>query len=154
MTAVAVEATCAGTFELVERSITVGDGTDYAFDGAVSGLGIPDIRNNDVDKGHGDGAVGQHDFYAVRNILIPVSIAPSPNESYSDRVTLWGRWVTLRTAWVKSNIDLTLEHTEVGNTDTYFGRPNGVALDDVAWRAGKPLLRVALAFRCPDPTVY
>lgn len=152
--AVAADVTCAGTFELIERSITVGDGTDYAFDGRVDGLGEPQVRNSDVDKGHGDGATSQHDFYTTRVIQIPVSIAPAPNENPS-RATLWARWTTLRTAWEKSFGDvLTLEHVEVGSVDTYVGRPDFATLDDTAWRSGQPLLRVLLGFRCSDPTRY
>lgn len=154
MTALAADASCAGTMELVERSITIGDGTDYAWDGQITGLGEPDVRNTDVDKGHGDGAVPQHDFYGTRVLSLPVSIAPAPGES-ANRATLWARWTTLRTAWAKSfDVDLTLEHTEVGSVDTYIGRPNGVTLDDSMWRRGMPVLRVLLSFRCSDPTRY
>jgi len=145
---------CAGTFELLTRSIIVGDGTDYAFDGKVDGLGVPEVRNNDVDKGHGDGAITQHDFYQTRPITIPVSIAPAPGETVS-KATIWGRWLTLKTAWQKSyDVDLELVHTEVGFVTNYFGRPSGAVLDDAAWRAGMPVLRVLLAFRCGDPAEY
>lgn len=141
--------------ELVERSITLGDGTDYAWDGAVTGLGEPEVRNYDVDKGHGDGATPQHDFLQTRIIVLPVSIAPAPGESVT-RAQIWARWITLRTAWAKSfTTDLHLVHTEAGGTtDTYIGRPSGAALDDSRWRKGMPVLRAALTFRCPDPTRY
>jgi hypothetical protein len=152
--AVEADETCAGTFELVTRSIVVGDGTDYAFDGAVSGIGVPEVRNNDVDKGHGDGAITQHDFYQTRPITIPISIAPAPGESVT-RAQIWQRWLTLKAAWAKSyDVDLELVHTEVGFTTSYFGRPNGVALDDSLWRRGMPVLRVLLGFRCGDPAEY
>jgi hypothetical protein len=152
--AVDADPSCAGTFELVERSLTIGDGTDYAFDGVVSGLGVPDVRNNDVDKGHGDGAITQHDFYQTRSITIPISIAPAPGESAS-KSTIWGRWLTLKAAWAKSfDVDLTLVHDEVGFPTTYFGRPSGATLDDSLWRKGMPVLRVLLAFRCGDPAEY
>lgn len=152
--AIDADPTCAGTFELVERSFTLGDGTDYAFDGTVSGLGVPDVRNNDVDKGHADGAITQHDFYNTRSITIPISIAPATGESVT-RAQIWARWRVLETAWAKSyDVDLTLVHTEVGDVSTYFGRPSGVALDDGAWRRGMPVLRAILAFRCGDPTRY
>ena len=152
--AIDADPTCAGTFELVDRSITIGDGTDYAFDGQVQGLGVPEVRNNDVDKGHGDGAITQHDFYQTRVIQIPVSIAPAPGESAS-RSTIWGRWLTLKAAWAKSfAVDLELVHNEVGFTTSYFGRPSGAALDDSAWRRGMPVLRVLLSFRCGDPAEY
>jgi hypothetical protein len=145
---------CAGTFELITRSIIVGDGTDYAFDGLVDGLGNPEVRDNDVDKGHADGAITQHDFYQKRLIAIPVSIAPAPGESVS-KATLWARWLTLKTAWIKSyDVDLELVHDEVGFTTSYFGRPTAVTLDDSLWRRGMPVLRVLLAFRCGDPAEY
>jgi hypothetical protein len=152
--AVDADVSCAGTFELVTRSIIVGDGTDYAFDGLVGGLGVPEVRDNDVDKGHGDGAITQHDFYQKRPITIPVSIAPAPGENVS-KATIWGRWLTLKVAWAKSfDVDLELIHTEVGFTTSYFGRPSGAALDDSFWRRGLPVLRVLLAFRCGDPAEY
>lgn len=155
MTAVAADPECAGTMELIERSITVGDGTDYAWDGQIDGLGLPDIRNNDVDKGHADGATGQHDFYAVRTITMPVSIAPATGESVT-RAQLWARWLTLKAAWAKQGdgTDLTLEHTEVGYVTQYLGRPNGCTLNDLEWRRGMNVLHVLLSFRCPDPTEY
>lgn len=140
--------------EILERNIMVGDGTDYAWDGQIGGLGEPEVRNTDVDKGHGDGATSQHDYYTVRTITLPVSIAPAPGESPS-RTVLWQRWMTLRDGWVKAfDQDLTLEHVEPGETVQYLGRPNGVTLDDSAWRRGNPLLRVLLSFRCADPTRY
>jgi hypothetical protein len=152
--AVAADPTCAGTFELVTRSIIIGDGTDYAFDGAVTGLGQVEVRNNDVDKGHGDGAVTQHDFYVTRSIQIPVSIAPAPGESVT-RAQIWARWRTLEAAWAKSyDVDLELIHDEVGDVSSYFGRPSGAALDDGNWRRGLPVLRVLLSFRCGDPARY
>lgn len=152
--AVEADPSCAGTFELVERSIIVGDGTDYAFDGLVGGLGNPEVRDNDVDKGHGDGAITQHDFYEKRLITIPVSIAPAPGESVT-KAQIWQRWLTLKAAWLKSfDVDFTLVHEEVGFTSTYFGRPTAVTLDDSLWRRGLPVLRVLLAFRCGDPTEY
>lgn len=152
--AIAADESCAGTFELVERSITIGDGTDYAFDGSPEGLGNPEVRDNDVDKGHADGAITQHDFYQKRIITIPISIAPAPGSGDS-KSTIWGRWLTLQAAWAKSfDTDLTLVHTEVGSTTTYFGRPTAVTLDQTAWRRGMPVLRALLAFRCGDPTGY
>jgi len=146
---------CAGTVELLERSIVIGDGTDYAWDGSTSGFGTPEVRNNDVEKGHADGAVGQHDFYQVRLLTMPVSIAPATGETVT-RAQLWQRWLTLKAAWAKQGdgTDITLEHTEVGFVTQYLGRPNGCVLNDIDWRAGRPLLRVLLSFRCPDPTEY
>jgi hypothetical protein len=152
--AIDADVSCAGTFELVGRSITIGDGTDYAFDGTTSGLGNPEVRDNDVDKGHGDGAITQHDFYQKRVITIPISIAPAPGET-ATKATIWGRWLTLKAAWAKSfDVDLELVHDEVGFSVSYFGRPTAVTLDDSLWRRGLPVLRVLLAFRCGDPAEY
>lgn len=154
MSPLAAATDCAGTVSIIERSITVGDGTDYAWDGDTSGLGNMQARNNDVPKGHGDGDVTQHDFYAPRMITLPVSIAPAPGESPS-RTVLWARWMTLRDAWVRSfDVDLTLEHVEPGETAQYLGRPDACTPDLTAWRQGQPLIRVLLAFRCGDPTRY
>lgn len=154
-TPVSADETCAGTMELIERSITIGDGTNYAWDGPITGLGTPEVRDNDVDKGHGDGAVGQLDWYAKRPIGMPVSIAPPPGTNPS-KADLWQLWLDLKTAWQRVNdgTDLTLEHTEVGFTVQYRGRPSGCVLDDSLWRKGMPVLRVLLTFRCPDPNEY
>jgi len=155
MTAVPADEGCAGTVELIERDIMVGDGTDYAWDGQTDGLGLPEIRNNDVEKGHADGSTGQHDFYNARVISLPVSIAPAVGETVT-RAQLWQRWLDLKTAWAKQGdgTDLTLEHVEVGFTTQYRGRPNGCVLNDIEWRRGMNVLHVLLSFRCPDPTEY
>lgn len=153
---VAAGVECAGTMELVERSITIGDGTAYAWDnqGRITGLGNPQTRNSDVAKGQGDGDVPQHDFYGPRLLTMPVSIAPAPGES-TTKAAIWALWRTLENAWTKSfDVDLTLIHTEPGHVDTYIGRPDSCALDDTLWRQGMPVLRVLLAFRCSDPTRY
>lgn len=152
---------CGQTMRLVDREVTsgdaatIGDGTFYAWDGDIGGLGDPEVRNNDVDKGHGDGAVTQHDFYAVRMITMPVSIAPVPGESSSPAVIkpdLMQRWIDLKAMWVKSfDLDLLLEHVDSGFTTQYLGRPNGITLDKTAWNSGKPLLRALISFRCGDP---
>lgn len=145
---------CAGTVTIVERSITIGDGTDYAWDGSTQDYGNTQVRNNDVPKGHGDGDVSQHDFYAPRMFMFPISIAPAPNESPT-RAQLWARWTTLRDAWARSfDTDLTLQVVEPGETSQYLGRPNACTPDLTGWRKGQPLIRVLLAFRCADPTRY
>lgn len=158
---VAADDDCAATMRLVDREVmsgdaaTIGDGTFYAWDGGIGGLGDPEIHNNDVDKGHGDGAVQQHDFYMTRIITMPVSIAPVPGESanpVSIKPTLWTRWLDMKAAWQRSfDTNLSLEHTETGAVVTYIGRPNGIVLDRSAWDAGKPLLRALISFRCGDP---
>jgi len=140
--------------ELIERSIIVGDGTNYAWDGAISGLGL-EVRDNDVDKGHGDGAVAQLDWYPKRTITMPVSIAPPPGSSPS-RADLWQLWLDLKVAWARvgDGVDLTLEHTEVGFVTQYVGRPRGAVLNDIDWRSGRPLLRVLLTFTATDPNEH
>lgn len=154
-TPVAADETCAGTFEIPERNIIIGDGTNYAWDGATSGFGLPEVRNNDVDKGHGDGAVGQLDWYAKRTLTMPISIAP-PTGTSPSRADLWQLWLDLKAAWARQGdgTDIIGEHVEVGFTTQYLGRPRGCVLNDIDWRAGRPLLRVLLTFECPDPTEY
>lgn len=132
------------------RSLTLGDDTPYRL-GPIKGLGIPDVRDNDVERGHADGDVGQNDHYAPRQLLFQITIGPPDSP---DVDTVWDNWDTLEVAWTKSNIDLPLTVTTGGRTWTFLGRPRGLVLDDTSISKGDPILRGQAAFKGLDPTRY
>jgi len=132
------------------RTLTLGDDTPYRL-GPIKGLGIPDVRDNDVERGHADGDVGQNDFYAPRQLLFQITIGPPGSP---DVETVWDNWDALEVAWGLSNTDLPLTVTTGGRTWTFIGRPRGIVLDDTSIAKGDPLLRAQAAFKGLDPTRY
>lgn len=143
---------CSTQCELIERSFVFGDGTPYIFNGPITGLGVPDVRNNDVVLGHMDGSVGQNDFYQPRVITIPILIG----DGGTDKGLSVTEFRTLETAWAKSMFDLTLAVTEPGpDSSFYYGRPSGAQRDLTMFQTDRTnLIRVLLTFRCPNPVRY
>ena len=143
---------CSTQAELLERSFVIGDGTPYICDGGIDGLGIPDVRNNDVELGHADGSVGQNDFYRPRIITLPIIIG----DGGPDKALSIAQWRALEAAWFKSMFDLTLAITEPGPDHSYYyGRPNGVTRDMSLFQNDRcNIIRARISFRCPNPTRY
>lgn len=134
------------------RGPIVGDGTPYIFDGGIEGLGIPDVRNNDVELGHADGSVGQNDFYRPRIIVLPLLIGdggPDKGQSITE-------WRAIEAGWFKSMYDLTISVTEPGpDYSFYYGRPNGIVRDMSQFQNDLcNLIRVRITLRCPNPQRY
>lgn len=147
------DADCGTQVELVERAFLLGDATPYHFDTqGITGLGIPDVRNNDVVLGHADGSVGQNDFYLPRVITIAIIIG----DGGPDKALSVQQYRTLETAWLKSMFDLTLAVTEPGpDYSFYYGRPTSVTRDLSLWQTDLcNIIRCLLTFRCPNPARY
>jgi hypothetical protein len=147
------DSSCGTQVELLERSITIGDGTVYHWDDpGIGGLGIPEVRDNDVVLGHSDGSVGQNDFYQPRLITMPLLIG----DGGPDKALSIQQYRTLETAWLKSMFDLTLAVTEPGPDHSfYYGRPTSIRRDMTLFQTDLcNLIRCFLTFRCPNPTRY
>ena len=134
------------------RGPMVGDSTPYHWDGGIEGLGVPDVRNNDVELGHADGSVGQNDFYRPRIITLPLLIG----DGGTDKAQSIAEWRALEAGWFKSMYDLTLSVTEPGPDHSfYYGRPNGITRDMTMFQNDETnLIRARIVIRCPNPLRY
>lgn len=144
---------CGTQAELIERGFVIGDATPYHWDTqGLGGLGVPDVRNNDVVLGHADGSVGQNDFYQPRVIQLPIIIG----DGGPDKALSIQQYRTLETAWLKSMFDLTLSVTEPGPDHSfYYGRPTVAQRDMSMFQTDLcNIIRVLLTFRCPNPQRY
>src|SRR6185369_4422858 len=112
---------------------------------------IPDVKANDVERGHADGDVGQNDHYQPRPLLVPITIGPPTTPTVEEA---WDRWDDFEVAWAKSSIDIPIVITLPGRVWTFLGRPRGAIVDDSQAAEGKALLRIQASFRCLDPTRY
>jgi hypothetical protein len=132
------------------RGLLLGDETPYRL-GPVSGLGIPDVKANDVVRGHADGDVGQNDHYQPRQLFVPITIGPPTTQTIEEA---WDRWDAFEVAWALSPIDIPIVVTLPGRVWTFVGRPRGAIVDDSRPAQGDALLRIQAAFRALDPTRY
>lgn len=144
------------TAAIASRTISFGDGTVYCWgQQGIVGLGEPPVRNNDVNQGNDDGAIGQRDYRDVRHLGFDLTIGPGLGDVETDGADVWALWEVLRVAWAPSMADLTLTIDFFGSsTLTFLGRPDGAVLDTSPMLKGLRALRVMLDFRCPDPTQY
>jgi hypothetical protein len=124
-------------------SLVVGAGTDYVFDGPITGLGVPAPRTADLDLPTG-GTLGGRDLPARRTIGLPVSILADGPAAVRDAVD------TLNAAWAPTSTDTYLDICLPGwGTVRYTGRPRGVDLDLTDLFAGAA--RARLIFDALDP---
>jgi hypothetical protein len=124
-------------------SLTVGAGTDYVFDGPITGLGVPAPRTADLDLPTG-GTLPGRDLPARRTIGIPVAILGDNAAAVMDSVA------TLNAAWAPTSTDTTLEICLPGmGTIRWVGRPRGVDLDLTDLYTGAA--RARLLFDALDP---
>lgn len=135
---------------LLIRGLLLGDDTPYRL-GPIKGLGIPDTKSADVERGHADGDVGQNDHYQPRNLLVEVTIGPPTTATIE---AAWDRWDDFEVAWANSNTDIPIVVTLPGRVWTFVGRPRGAVVDDTLPAQGDALLRVQAAFKALDPTRY
>lgn len=148
--------TCGITATLTTRSFSIGDGTPYVWAGPIGGLGQT-IRNNDVTKGHADGAVRQLDFRNPKQITFPVQIgksAPGSSLTIRTKSDIWDAFELLEVGWDLSQIDIPLVLNLDGHLRTYLGTPRDMTVDTSDMTKGKPRLRITLLFTANDPTVY
>lgn len=137
----------------VLRGVTFGDGTIYCWDGPISGLGLAQVRDLDVDKGYANGSVANQDFYAKRTLSLPLVIGPP---AVADAAAAWTAYLALQTAWERSqDQDIALQLTlPDGSTQSFLGRPRGfLAQLDQLFR-GLPVVRVLCTFVATDPVPF
>jgi len=124
-------------------SLIVGAGTDYVFDGPITGLGVPAPRTSDLELPTG-GILGGRDLPAKKTIGIAVSIVAT------DAADAMGAVDTLTAAWAPTSTDTYLDICLPGwGTVRYTGRPRGVDLDLTDLQAGNA--RARLVFDALDP---
>jgi hypothetical protein len=133
----------------------MGDGTSYevAAEGVAGLLGSPEVKTNDVDRGHADGAFAGLDFYGPRLITIPVSVLGDVTAP-SIAADCLRKLEELTEAWaiVDDLSTLTLRVELWGRSYVVEGRPRPVSEDDLSnVKSGVAL--VTCEFFCPSPTV-
>jgi len=125
------------------NGLTVGAGTDYQFDGPITGLGVPAPRTSDLDLPTG-GTLAGRDLPTRRTIGLPVSILGADADDAMDLVA------ALTAAWAPTSTDTYLDVCLPGTgTVRYTGRPRGVDLDLTDLKGGAPSAR--LVFDALDP---
>lgn len=132
------------------RGLLMGDGTNYRL-GPIRGLGVPDAKSYDVERGHADGDVGQNDYYRPRQLMVELSIGPPACPTVE---AVLDAWDAFEVAWAKSNTDITFVHVVGARTWTFVGRPRGAVFDDSRIANGDPYARIQAAFTGLDPTRY
>lgn len=133
-------------FELELNSLTI-DGGDYTFEGPIGGLGTPEARTVDSERGDRDGDVGGADVLQRRTLTIPVAITED------DPDDAWTLLDDLKAAFRVTAADQELTLTLPGLVGTtYFGRPRGVEVDLEG--LGQGVIRALCTFVCLDPVGY
>lgn len=133
---------------LVERDFLIGRDTDYPGLGGIRGLGVPEPRRSDQQRGQGDGDARGPDRYPARTLTMPVVVLGDTDDD------TWGNYRALAVAWQRSQTDLELQLRLPGSAQTvvsYFGRPSGLPGDPHGLRTNT--LATAAEFRC-DPYAY
>lgn len=124
--------------------VTVGAGTDYIFDGPITGLGVPAPRTSDLELPTG-GTLGGRDLKARRTIGLPVSIVGTDPADVMDSADV------LCAAWAPTSTDTYLDIRLPGTgTVRYTGRPRGVDLDLTDLHAGSARARLLFDALNPD----
>lgn len=106
------------------RGLTIGDGTSYPLtQPGITGLGVPQTRTSDQERGIYSGDVGGDDVSQKRVLLIPCGV------DADTAAAAWTLFAALKTAWAPSYTDLPLVVSFAGTTLTYNGRPRGLDAD-------------------------
>lgn len=125
-------------------AVVVGAGTDYPFDGPITGLGVPSPRTSDLDKGDAPGVFGGRDVKPKRTIGLSVTALGD------DAAAVWDLVDTLCAAWEPTSTDTTLDICLPGmGVVQWTGRPRGVDVDLQFLAEGT--IRVRLTFDALDP---
>jgi hypothetical protein len=114
---------------------------------SVEGLGVPDVKTQDVEYARQDGSYANPDYLQVRQITIPCVMRIT-----STVAAVMTNLKALTLAWVPVAADTDLAFQLPGWNKFYVnGRPRGAKVDltDVQFGA----VRVLLRFDCPDPTI-
>lgn len=107
------------------QGVTFGTATNYRFSAraAVSGVGVPSPKTQDVNLEHGDGGYAGVDRKAVRVVTIPLVVfGTSPTNAMDN-------FETLAAAFEPSATDVTLELYLPGKHFSVSGRPRGITED-------------------------
>lgn len=140
------------------NGVVIGNcGSDFVLgEESVDGLGMPDIKAQDLDFQGMHGAVGGKDYLAVRTIGVPILIYRKEDPQAAMEAAR-----TLKTAWQPANSGNNTEVLTIGSSGfgpasgdtTFYGRPRGgIELDLEQHHAG--LIRAYASFACLDPLGY
>lgn len=113
------------------RGLTLGATTGYKItEPGIAGMGVPQARTADQERGGLDGDVGGYDVLPKRTITIPVGVdGGSTGNADTDSAAAWTLFVALKTAWKPSQANIELSMAFAGVTLVYLGRPRGVDAD-------------------------
>lgn len=131
-------------------NLQIGDGTVWCWDGDLDGLGVK-VRNSDLPLTGRDGAAPGRDLADVRTLRFPLVCGPPQVDSIDD---VWGEWETLDGLWQPSTTEVEAAFTIGTSTFSHYGYPDASTPRFDQLTSGDPIIRVLLAFRCPDPTRY
>lgn len=127
--------------------LRVGRGTRYPVE-AVQGLGVPEAKSTDLDRGTDDGGYSGTDFLAPREVVLGLGIDGDPDSAaYGALVDGLGQVFAPRAA------DVVVSYFRFGRARRFYARPRGLVLpwdDDFHLGAAKAVARLV----ANDPVVY
>lgn len=132
-------------------TVTFGAGTAYQFTGPIGGLGVPEPRTRDQERGDRSGDVGGIDVLPRRIITLPIEVA---GDSAGDCMT---KLRALKRDWRASPVDRSLALRLPGFPSSdgvlrFFGRPRGFDEDLAKLKSAK--VDVLATFAALDPYGY
>ncbi len=113
---------------------------------AVEGLGVPDVKTQDVPYTRQAGSYANPDYLGMRLLTITAMVKGA------DTTTMMTSFKALTLAWVPVAADTDLAFKmPAWNTFYVNGRPRGLKADMT--QARQNVIHVMLRFDCPDPTI-
>lgn len=133
-------------------SLTMGPGTNYDIQ-AVTGLGIPDIRADDIPRPLDHGSFYAREFLGPRTVTLTVGIAGVAQ----DPVSASTQWDALKAQWAPISVDSTTTrplHFDQGGQGErqLLGRPRRATADLSMLKGG--YITAQLEYRAGDPRIY
>lgn len=112
----------------------------------IEGLGVPQVKDNDVELDGADGSYATRDYNAGRLVTVAFLVTAATQSAALARLR------DLNTVWAPAtSADLQLHMRLPGWRFKVLGRPRGVEQDISAARFG--VVKALASFFCPDPTI-
>lgn len=134
------------------NGLLMGTGTEIQFgEGAIGGLGVPQVKTSDSPYDGQDGSAGAPDFLDVRVVTLPLLVVPASRDP-GDAGLLW---TGIELAWAPARDGVNVElHFQLPGWGHLFliGRARGATLDASDLKSG--VLEALCRFDALDPTLY
>lgn len=137
-------------YQALLNGLTMGRSTNYPGVGGTKGaIGLPRVREHDVEFELRHGAQAGVDVYGQRIIQIPIQVIADDEDTLATRLN------TLQAAWQPSSTDVELALKFAGTELSYFGRPRGLSDDAIGTKGliGGHAFMVG-TFVAADPFAY